>query len=317
MRRVPLRAARSAFAGVALTALQLAALPAAGSPEQSPPRRPAPKTPAARRPAADTPDAAAVREEQAKLQKLLASLASASEKYQAGALRFVCEETLIRSEFDTGSGRREKERVNRSEYLLAREADGRVVEQRRPLAGGGGVPPAEKLGQPEPFLWSLLFAPRNQLLFNYRLAGQEVVHFRLATVIEFNAILPFIDGSEITQWSGRAYVDAETLDLLRVEAEPSGQEIRLEAATRAYHQAFRLAGVPLQRRPRVHLHEVDFAYERDKLRLPSLSITRRFVATDTEQRALQSQLMQIFADYRMFQVETEETIRKMQDPARP
>ncbi len=298
------RAACAALVCLSQTAFEGDA-PAAQS-AGAPPRRPPP------------PAAEALRQERAELEKLLRALGEHSERYQQGLLRFVCEETLILSEFDTGSGRRQKERAERYDYLLARSRSGRIVERRRKLdERGPGAWASVSLEQPEPYLWSLLFSPHYQRLFNYRLAGQEVVRFRLATVIEFDAILPFVDGSEVTQWAGRAYVDAESLDLLRIEAEPSGQQIRLDAAAQEYHQAFRIIGVPLKRRPRVHLHEVDFDYERDGLRLPSLSITRRYTSTDAVQRSLKSQAMQIFTDYRLFRVETDEKLKEIRGPDPP
>lgn len=297
----------------------LAAAAAAPAPPQTSSPAPRPRGAASGPPRPDdTPQAEALREEQARLGELLKALAKHSEKYRKGLLRFVCEETLIRSEFDGSTGRRQKEAVDRYDYLLSRSRDGRVRERRRAAgASGTGGAMSLDLQQPEPYLWTLLFTPHYQQLFNFRLAGQEVVHFRLATVIEFDAILPFVDGSEITQWSGRAYIDAESLDLLRVEAEPSGQQIRLEADVRAYHQAPRLGNVPLRRRPRAHLHEVDFGYEREDLRLPSLAITRRFVVTDGQVRALKSQVLQIFADYRLFKVETDEQLKEIRGPEGP
>ncbi|MCI0458880.1 MAG: hypothetical protein L0Z62_18125 [Gemmataceae bacterium] len=290
-----------------------AAAPASSAP-QNPPASPSPPKSS---PLGDTAAARALREERVGLDKLLAALAKRSETYRSHLLRFVCEETLIRSEYSTLSGRRQKEEVQKYDYLLGRSSPGEVRERRRPSGGSGGSWAHLSLSQPEPYRWSLLFTPDNQRLFNYRLQGQEVVHFRLATVLEFDAILPFVDGSAITQWSGRAYVDAETLDLLRVEAEPSGQQIRLEAASRAYQQAFRLAGVPLRRRPRAHLHEVDFTYEREGLRLPALAITRRYVSTEAQERTLHTQVMQIFSDYQLFKVETDEQLLRIRGEQTP
>ena len=266
------------------------------------------------RPAPDTPEARALRQEQVKLKELLALLARHSEKYSAALLLFVCEETLIRSEFDGSSGRRQSEDARKYDYVLDRGPSGEVVERRRPLgARGVGSPVDPPAKVPEPFLWSLLFTPRYQRLYNFRLAGQEVAHFRLATVIEFDAILPFVDGSQITQWSGRAYVDSETLDLLRIDAEPSGQQLRLDAALDDYRRAPRFIGIPLRRRPRAHQHQVQFDYERESLRLPSLAITRHYVTADGEVRNLKSQVMQIFSDYRFFRVETDEALKEIRN----
>lgn len=260
----------------------------------------------------------AMRAEQAELEKLLAALALRAETYEASQLRFVCEETLIRSSFKTGSGRLSDQDVGRFDYLLGRTSSGEIVERRRPLEKKGSSRWKDlKLSHPQPYRWTLLFSRHNQQLFNYRLAGQEVVHFRLVTVIEFDAILPFTDGTDITQWSGTAYIDAESLDVLRVEAAPPGQQIRLEAATRDYHQAFRLMGIPLRRRPRVHVHEVDLTYQKDGLRLPTLVMTQRYTATNIEERSLHKQVMQIFTDYQLFQVETDEKLREIRDSASP
>ena len=260
----------------------------------------------------------AIRAERAELDKLLASLAIRAETYESGLLRFVCEETLIRSSFNTSSGRLRDQDVGRFDYLLGRTSSGDIIERRRSLEKEGSTRWKDlELNHPQPYRWTLLFSRHNQQLFNYRLAGQEVVHFRLATVIEFDAILPFTDGTDITQWSGSAYVDAESLDVLRVEAVPPGQQIRLEAATRDYHQAFRLIGIPLRRRPRVHVHEVDLTYQKDGLRLPTLVMTQRYTATNTEERSLHKQVMQIFTDYQLFQVETDEKLREIRDSVSP
>jgi hypothetical protein len=332
MPRAPLRYALAAVAAAWLAAPARAvgdtapASPARAQSRPAPPARPqtrsAPPAGAPRRPAPasrfGTEASEALRDEQAELEKLLAALAVHSEKYRLSMLRFVCEETLIHSEFDAGSGRRHKEEVDKYDYLLSRNRAGEVVETRRPL---GSAPDAAwkemGVGLPEPYLWTLLFSPHSQQLFNYRLAGQEVVHFQLATVIEFNALLPFVDGATITQWSGRAYIDAQSLDLLRIEGEPSGQQIRLEAAAQAYRQRFRLGGVPLGRRPRAHLHEVDFTYEHEGLRLPGLAITRHYFATEPEQPSLKSQFMQIFSDYHVFNVETDEQMKAVSGSATP
>jgi hypothetical protein len=269
-------------------------------------------------PGPDTPAAQALREEQEKLSALLEALAKRSETYRAAMLRFLCDETLIRSEFDTKDGHRQSEQVVKSDYLLARGRSGELVERRRvthgrPGAGWDGSLPR----QPLPYQWTLMFTPYYQKLFNFRLAGQEVVHFRLATVIEFSAILPFTDGSTITQWAGRAYVDAETLDLLRIEAEPPSQEMKLDQEQDRYRRSMRLANLPLRRRPRAHEHEVDFNYVKEQLRLPGLAITRRYVVPDADSRALQSQTLQIFADYRLFRVETDERLKAIRDSAPP
>ncbi len=260
----------------------------------------------------------ALRAEQEQLEQLLEALAQRAQEYESLLLRFVCEETLIRSEFNTSTGRRQKEDVRRHDYLLGRSRNGQVVSRRRPVGKTGTASWARlRLQQPDPFRWTLLFSRYHQKLFNYRLAGQEVVHFRLSAVVEFDPILPFVDGSEITQWAGRAFVDAETLDVLRVEAEPSGQQIRLEAATRDYHQAFRIIGVPLRRRPRAHLHEVNLTYERDGYRFPALAMTRRYVATEPQQRSLQTQVIQIFTDYQLFNVETDEKLLEIRGSEPP
>jgi hypothetical protein len=265
-------------------------------------------------PTPDTPAAQSLREEQEKLADLLAALAKRSETYRAAMLRFLCDETLIRSEFSTKDGHRQSERVLKSDYLLARGRSGELVERRRTSnARPGGGWESSLSRQLLPYQWTLLFTPYYQKLFNFRLAGQEVVHFRLATVIEFSAILPFTDGSVITQWAGRAYVDAETLDLLRIEAEPPGQETRLEAEQERYRRSMRLGNLPLKRRPRAYEHEVDFNYVKEQLRLPGLAITRRYLVPDAESRALQSQVLQIFADYRLFKVETDERLEAIRD----
>lgn len=311
------RSLRAAARAAAAAALSIVLLCAAGPLFARPPDA-RPQTQRARAWPADTPDAEAVRLEQDKLRDLLAALARHSEKYRQGLLRFACEETLIRSEFDGSTGRRQNEVVGKYDYLLARTRSGKIVERRRPVGSRGqGSPASLEMQQPEPYLWTLLFTPHYQQLFNFRLAGQEVVRFRLATLVEFDAILPFVHGSEITQWSGRAYIDAETLDLLRIEAEPSGQQIRLETAVREYHRAPRIWNVPLKRPPRAHLHEVDFDYEREELRLPSLAITRRFIATDGQERNLKSQVMQIYSDYRLFKVETDERLKEIRGPETP
>jgi hypothetical protein len=334
MLRAALRYALAAIAAAWLAAPARAAgdtAPAPASPARAqsrpapparPQTRPAPPAGAPGRPVpatrSSTEASRALRDEQAELEKFLAALAEHSEKYRLSMLRFVCEETLIRSEFDAGSGRRHKEEVDKYDYLFSRNRAGEVVETRRPLGSAPGAAWKEMgLGLPEPYLWTLLFSPHNQKLFNYRLAGQEVVHFQLSTVIDFNALLPFVDGATIPQWSGRAYIDAHSLDLLRIEAEPSGQQIRLEAAAQAYRQKFRLGGVPLGRRPRAHLHEVDFTYEHEGLRLPGLAITRHYFATDPEQPSLKTQFMQIFSDYHVFSVETDEQMKAVSGSGTP
>lgn len=260
----------------------------------------------------------AIRAEQAELEKLLGALAARAETYEAALLRFICEETLIRSSFERSSGRRSRNDVGRFDYLLSRARSGEVIERRRPLEKAGSSSWKDlKLNHPQPYDWTLLFSQNHQRLFNYRLAGQEVVHYRLATTIDFDAILPYVDGSVITQWSGRAYVDAETLDVLRVEAEPAGQRIRFEVASSEYHRAFRFLGIPMRRRPRARVHEVDLTYQKDGLRFPTLAMTQRYTASLGTDRWLHKQVMQIFTEYQLFEVETDEKLREIRNTTPP
>ena len=134
---------------------------------------------------------------------------------------------------------------------------------------------------PDAYSWTLMFRPGRQHLFHFKYVGQEWYSLRKAHVIQFKAPLPYTSGQTIYEWSGRAWIDAENYNFLKIEAEPADQEDRLKQLLKEYRQAPRFLIFPMGHRPSGAHYEITFLNQYQRLSLPDLAEYRQF-ALDLE-----------------------------------
>ena len=146
------------------------------------------------------------------LPDLLRRLDRASHLYLDSVLNFSCDETLRES------GKRNI--IRRFNYIFIYDKKKGFVDFR--TAGGrspeSSVDPAE-LGiryLQRSYLWVLVFHKTRQPLHHYKIEGREAVLGRQALKVSFEPVKPYKE--KLNDWTGTAWVDPETYQLLRVEA---------------------------------------------------------------------------------------------------
>ncbi len=216
---------------------------------------------------------ASLPEENPEFRALIQALADRADQYRREALGFACRETVIEAKYDVETSSHRNSKTFTYDYLFENR-DGRLREYRQLLVKtrkdewkrrrADFEPPV-----PPPYLWSGLFSRTNEGRFHFRPAGQVVRGYRLLNLIDFTGISPNPGGKEIHGWSGQVAVDARTLNLWSLTAEPTGQDVRLEVEILKYNRAFAIAGVPLASRPHGWLLEITFGFEREGLSYPT------------------------------------------------
>jgi len=254
----------------------------------------------------------------AELERILERLAERAAVYERTALRFACREEASLSEYD-GDEVVRKQVSEYHDYLLEYSDRDGLVPYRALLARN--AEPAERhqvkpeYGIPEPYGWNLLFTRERQGRFQFRLVDKDILHPHLVWVVEFQPLLSYIDGGQIDEWEGMAWVDQDTLDLLRLEAVPAHQDELLEARLAQYRQAFRFLGMAAKKRPRLRRLQVEFGHELEGLRFPSRSFASiRTVSGDWTER-LQSSVALTFSSYQFFGTDMREEFDKRRAPA--
>jgi VWFA-related protein len=264
------RAAEADAAPLASDIVSGAAVAAAPDPE--PPPTGLPSVPVGER--SDEPGEAFVGE------ATLAALARSAERYRAAALSFACDETIVVSLFNGAGGFRRRE-SHELQYIYTfveppPDASPATFQRLRDYRTRRGEDP---LSDREPqevrlssldlpsvmvraYSWAFLFQKGLQPHYRFALAGNERVLDREAQVISFEPIPPMVAG--FNDWFGRAWVDAETRQVLRVEALQAGDHAELDAIER---DRLKLV-IPRDGRLIVRL-EADFGVEEQGLRLPS------------------------------------------------
>lgn len=199
--------------------------------------------------------------------------------YRENALSFACDETIIASLFDS-SGDLRRRAVHELQYIYTFEElppdaptdafrrfrDYRTRRDVAPDEGEVEEVHLDTLDLPaatvRAYSWAFLFQAGLQQHYRFGLAGRERVLDRDALILSFEPVPPVVAG--FNDWFGRAWVDAETHQVLRVEALQAGEFAELDAIER---DRVRLE-IPRDGRIVVRLN-AEFGIEERDVRLPS------------------------------------------------
>jgi len=213
------------------------------------------------------------------LRLVLDHLAQTARFYRASALTFACDETIIASIYNASGGFRRRA-VYELQYIYTFEDPPedappgtirrlRDYRTRREEIAPGDTPEEvrlESLDLPvatmRAYSWAFLFQEGLQAHYRFDLVDEERALDRDALVISFDPVPPVVAG--FNDWFGRAWIDAETYQVLRVEALQAGDYAELDAIDKDRVTL----NVPRDGRLVVRL-EAEFAVEKSGVRLPS------------------------------------------------
>ena len=157
------------------------------------------------------------------------------------------------------------------------------------------------------YSWIFIFEADKKQVYRYELAGEAEVFGRPAAMIRFEAIPPYVEG--INEWVGTAWIDAESAQLLRVEAYRPDEYSKLQGLERA-RQALAAGTRDENALPSYHSVEVidtEFEVVQNGMRFPSeVRIERR--TYDVPGNAVRGHLhylvRQKYFNYQFFKVRT-------------
>ncbi len=238
------------------------------------------------------------------LAPLLQRIGTRAKDYDSVALRFICIESFRTSD-DPGNEKRHDYMY--VEHLEQRYRPYRQRHTGRPEKAGEEV--QMDLGFPDSYSWTLMFVPERQHLFRFNYVQQEWFSLRLAHVIEFAAPLPFTSGQTIYEWNGRVWVDAENLNLLKVEAEPGNQADRLQRELTEYRRSPRFLIYPMGKKPRGARYSVTFLNDFRSISLPDQSEFRLFTLDLDGSEVLEEMVVLRYSGYRFFNVDAKELLK--------
>lgn len=242
--------------------------------------------------------------------------------YEKAALGFSCEETIVQGKFSPASGENKREEKSRYDYLYE-GSSAKGYKEIRMLPAKSGDPADSKqvdpdLDVPGAYDWALLFTPQHQPHFRFEASGRELVGFHSTFVIAFRGGRTFDHGKEIAEWTGRVWVDSETGNFVKVEADPNGQEELLELRTDEWRKKLRILGMPVRHQPQGLHYRLQFNVDKFGLSFPGDAETRRFVLdTLSGQEELKARIAQRFRNYVFFNVHSKEDFLAAEAPAGP
>jgi hypothetical protein len=240
-------------------------------------------------------------------------------RYERAALGFSCEETVILGKFSSSTGENKREQKNRYDYLYEGSSETGYREIRMQPSKSGDPADAREvdpgLDVPGAYDWALLFSQQHRSHFRFEAAGSELVDFHATVIIAFRGGKTFDRGREIHEWSGRVWVDSETGNFVKVEAEPNGQEEMLSLKTAEWRKSMRIVGVPVKRQPRGFRYRLTFSVDKFGLSFPGEAETRRFALTLGGEEELKERIAQRFRNYVFFNVQSEEDFATSEPPA--
>jgi|GEM_PF-1684858 len=245
------------------------------------------------------------------LERYLSSLSRVSRLYRDNALSFSCEEKLFNHTF---YGRKDLRsfyvyRHNEDEGL----SDFRVRYRFNPKKGFKAKDVIDLADYDLPayltraYSWIFIFEASKAQVYRYELAGEAEVFDRPAILIRFEAIPPYV--AAINEWIGTAWVDAESAQLLRVQAYRPEEYSKQRVLDRA-RQAHKARTRDESARASFHSVEVfntEFEVVRNGMRFPSESrIERRNyeVPGNATRGQLNYLVRQKYTNYEFFQVRT-------------
>jgi hypothetical protein len=237
--------------------------------------------------------------------------------YARRALLFACTEQRRHAKYQGDEVRRESDRV--LDYLLvAPEGEPHRWAALRTEPGNPGKHESVAPGAPEPYAWTQLASPGPRSTSRFRLGPVVERDGRRRLVIEWIGTGPVLGRTNLTEWSGTLEVEEGTGNLLRVQATPNRQDVIIEARRLKWQQAFRLLGLPLNRKDKPTGYEltVDFTAEYDGFTYPSRAdlLTFRQIGPQRTDRRFLSRDVAEYAGYRFFATATKEDIPPLVAP---
>ena len=137
-----------------------------------------------------------------------------------------------------------------------------------------------------------IFAERFQKLYDYRVAGEDKVGDRPVVIIE---AAPKPGTPELTNLYGKAWVDVETSDILKVE----WSEKRVGRL-----DIFQKRGEAFKRKPRITIRS-EFRAEKNGIRFPSSLFIEEAYLNERERAFVRSETRVVYKDFKFFTVEVE------------
>jgi len=272
---------------------------------------------------------------------LLERMARVADLYNDNALRFSCDEEITYTLFGA-SGRVQDRRKYNLQYMYTYElgpeaptdadgerrgrlADYRTIRDDDAPEGSYREIELEELALPnylkQAYSWAFIFEEARQARYQFEILGEESVHGVDALILGFDPIPPYV--RRVNDWFGKAWIDKESSQILRVEAkssdsltDESSDEEQDSEETPDGGMTFSVTSVT-----------TEFAIEKNGMRFPShamltASVSRRFgegahvVAAltgdvgeyETEVRTV-FRVDQTYDEYRFFNVRSETEIR--------
>ena len=248
---------------------------------------------------------------------ILARMANVAELYMDSALRFTCNETILFA----GSG---NPVMHRFKYLyrFSKESD-RLEDFRVPLSSKSNADletnrvSLDNYGLPtflvRAYSWVFVFENDNQALYRYRFEGEEEEQYRPAYRVSFESIPPYI--ADLNDWTGTAWIDRETYQLLRVEAHRIEDMEQKRQVQRALAEPCDPAKSSYRGTFAYSTYVTEFDVEQNGMRFPGRSLIDRsnYVVTGCPQKARAKEVRlyhvsQTYKKYRFFGVRTWEEI---------
>jgi hypothetical protein len=252
------------------------------------------------------------------LQQLLDRLGRVAWLYADTALRFSCRETITA----------DNQSPHHYDYIYTPDENGRFKDYRTRTVGHGGQEVDLKdehlprwLGQA--YSWVFIFRADKRQRYHFVATDGDEVLGRPAIRLTFEPIPPYEEG--LNDWSGTAFIDRETSQILRVEASSLNdflERSRFDAAVEGLRAALpggaRSTGLePQPRQFKFETIVTEFGAEKNGMRFPSevLIEMRRYRVPGRHGRESDSErvyrVRQEYADYRFFSVRTEQEIKAL------
>jgi hypothetical protein len=239
---------------------------------------------------------------------LLERAASRARTVDQRALRFRCHEVARRAKYVRGEALREKSTAR--QYLLVREAGGvHYGALRRKSRGSGRWKEDRRFPFPEPLAWTQIFDETARERFRFGIGPAFTTPWRLARPVRFGASGLVRDGRRIDEWSGTAWIEVNSGNVVRIEARPNFQDRRLEAEFQKWITSFSFIGLrPFAKTPIGHEIRIDFDEEHEGFLYPSRVELRTIRQVAADRAVTISRTIVEYRNYEFFRSETDEEI---------
>jgi hypothetical protein len=254
--------------------------------------------------------------ELARLQKqILARLANVARLYRDNALRFTCDETIL-------YGGRGVPILHKFHYLYRYSKSDQALRDFRVPRHGIDIDELSEADQVQldnyglpvfllrAYSWIFIFHADNQPLYRYALRGESEALDRPAWSIDFEPIPPI--RALHNDWYGSAWVDRDSYQLLRVEAqrpEDHAQQTMLDSALRSARESARKS---YHGTYPILSYTTEFDMEKNGMRFPGRSVIEKTLFQVRGGRVVRTpvyRVSQTYKRYRFFGVRTAEEIR--------